>query len=122
MDHVAPGLEQDVTGLDHPRRLPLQLEEDLALGHVAEDWPGVSVRRRAGVTGWQSDRYGPGLGPSRDLERRLRQRRDHLNAWRQLCVLSAHVFLRTGLLRTDTVHVRDQMASPSVTALGAATR
>jgi hypothetical protein len=96
VDHVAPGLEQGVTGLEHPGRLPLQRKEDLALGHVAEERPGVPVRRRAGVTGRQGEPDGPGLGAGRDPGRRLGQGRDHLNAWGQVCVLSALVFLQTG--------------------------
>ena len=55
VDDVAAGLPERLTGLDHPRRLTLELEQHLAFDHVAESGPaGVPVRGRPGVAGGHS--------------------------------------------------------------------
>jgi hypothetical protein len=55
VDDVTARLPERLAGPDHPLALTLELEEHLAVQHVAEQQSGVPVRRRAGVVGRQFD-------------------------------------------------------------------
>src|SRR6185312_9556203 len=65
VDDVVSGLVEGLAGLDHPLRLALELEEQLALEDVAVARAGVAVRRQAARARRQRDQDGHRLGPLR---------------------------------------------------------
>jgi hypothetical protein len=67
VDNIAAGFPERLPDTDHALGFPLdELERDLALQHVAENRPGVPVRRGAGIPGRQLDRRGHYLSRHRD--------------------------------------------------------
>src|SRR6185312_473562 len=61
VDDVPARLPERLPGPDDPLRLALELEDHLALEHVPEDGPGMTVRRAARIPRWQIEPNGHGL-------------------------------------------------------------